>query len=60
MRESGETREQEDGLLEWIQISIFSKEVGGDRSPQERNERKRGEKKGVNGIEKMRLRRQRD
>lgn len=51
----GETRERNDGLIEWIHISIFSEEVGGDRSPQERNERK-----GDNEIEKMRQKRQRD
>lgn len=48
-RDKGETREWDDGLIERIYISIFSEEVGGDRSPQERNERERGETKGDNG-----------
>lgn len=34
----GVTRGQDDGLIEWIQISIFSEEVGGDRSLRERRE----------------------
>lgn len=44
-----ETGERDDGLIERVQISTFSEEVGGETSPRERNERARG-------IEKMRRR----
>lgn len=54
---SGETKEWDDGLIEWIQIPFFSEEVGGDRTPQERTEsEKRWESSGDNEVEKMRLR----
>lgn len=43
-RGGGETRQRDDGLIEWIQMSIFSEEVGRDRSSQERNEREREER----------------
>lgn len=39
-----ETRERDDGLIERVQISTFSEEVGGETSPRERNERARGKK----------------
>lgn len=42
-KKESETRERDDGLIERIQISIFSEEVGRDRSPQERREERGSE-----------------